>query len=459
MTRLSLAAPEAQARLAAFIAGAAGGPARITAARPLAGGAIQENWLVTAEIGGKPEELVLRTDAPSRLAVSHGRAQEFALLGAARRVGVTVPEPLWLCRDPAVLGRDFYLMRRIAGVAQGHRVVKDKSLGGDRAKLAERLGAELARIHSIKPGAPGLEFLSRPEGSPALAAIAGYRAHLDRWEKGHPVLEWGLRRLELAAPAAGEIVLTHQDFRTGNYMIDGTGLTGILDWEFAAWGDPMTDIAWFCARCWRFGAEALEAGGIAPRSDFYRGYEQASGRRIDAGAVHVWEAMAHIRWAVIALQQAERHISGGERSLELALTGRLLPELELAAIDLLAPGPWPPPAPLPAAVFADPAGEALLAEARRVMLEELLPLLPQDRQYEARMAANAMAISARELAALRPALPDRKPFARAIRAGRHDDDAGLRDRLAADVLARLAISNPKALPVSPFPVPGAKGRT
>ncbi len=319
MSRLTLGNPEAQARLAGFIAGAAGGPARILEALPLKGGAIQENWLVTAEIGGEVRDMVLRTDAPTGLAVSHGRAQEFAILRAAHTAGVCVPEPLWLCRDPAVLGRDFYLMRRIAGVAQGHRVVKDKSLGGDRTKLAERLGAELARIHAIRPGAPGLEFLSLPQGNPALAAIAGLRAHLDRWERGHPVLEWGLRRLELSARDVSDIVLIHQDFRTGNYMIDAAGLTGILDWEFAAWGDPMTDIGWFCARCWRFGAEELEAGGIAPRAPFYRGYEQASGRRIDAAAVHFWEAMAHIRWAVIALQQAHRHIAGGERSLELAL--------------------------------------------------------------------------------------------------------------------------------------------
>ena len=35
----------------------------------------------------------------------------------------------------------------------------------------------------------------------------------------------------------------------------------------------------------------------------------------------------------------------------------------------------------------------LLAEARRVMLEDLLPLLPADRHYDARMTANAMAIA------------------------------------------------------------------
>jgi hypothetical protein len=38
--------------------------------------------------------------------------------------------------------------------------------------------------------------------------------------------------------------------------------------------------------------------------------------------------MAMLRWSVIALQQAQRHLSGEESSLELALTGRMLPEME-----------------------------------------------------------------------------------------------------------------------------------
>ena len=42
--------------------------------------------------------------------------------------------------------------------------------------------------------------------------------------------------------------------------------------------------------------------------------------------------MAAVRWAVIALQQGERHLSGGEESLELALTGLRAPEMELDAL-------------------------------------------------------------------------------------------------------------------------------
>jgi aminoglycoside phosphotransferase (APT) family kinase protein len=446
MPKAQLQDPTVRDRLAAFIAAASGQTVGALEASPLAGGAIQENWLVDVVLAGRREQLVLRTDAPSRVPMSHGRAQEFALLCAAHAAGVTVPEPLWLCRDPAVLGQDFYLMRRIAGVAQGIRIVKDLKLGGDRKNLAVRLGNELARIHTVRPGATGLQFLALPRSSPALDEIARLRADLDRRDNGHPVLEWGLRWLERTAPSTAEIVLVHHDFRSGNYMVDENGLTGILDWEFAAWGDPMTDIGWFCAKCWRYGADALEAGGIAPRADFYRGYEAASGRRIHAEVVRYWEVMAHLRWAVIALQQMDRHVSGGEQSLELALTGRVLPELERTIIELIEPGPWPAPAAVGAGAAEQPPASILLAEARRVLLEGLLPALPEERRLEARMIANAMAIGGRESAAFRPASADSRALSAAIRAGGHDVDRGLRDRLAAEVLARLAISNPKALP-------------
>ena len=61
-----------------------------------------------------------------------------------------------------------------------------------------------------------------------------------------------------------DITLIHRDYRTGNYLVDEGRLAGVLDWEFAGWGDPREDIGWFTARCWRFGGVEREAGGIAP---------------------------------------------------------------------------------------------------------------------------------------------------------------------------------------------------
>ena len=50
---------------------------------------------------------------------------------------------------------------------------------------------------------------------------------------------------------------------------------------------------------------------------------------VDPGRVAYWETAAYLRWAAIAVEQGLRHSSGAERSLELALTGRMLPEIEM----------------------------------------------------------------------------------------------------------------------------------
>lgn len=337
---------ERKAALEGFLATAAGAEAvEIAGARPLTDGAIQENWLLDLQVRGGQFtgalEAVLRTDAASSVAVSRSRAEEFAVLSVAHRAGVTVPEPLWLCEDPAVLGKAFYVMRRVAGTAAPHRLMKDPALGGDRDQLATRLGRELALIHSVTPPQPELAFLGEPPADPARAAIARYRGYLDDLGGGFLALEWGLRWCELHAPPPQGPVLLHQDFRTGNYMVDRQGLTGILDWEFCDWGDPMSDIGWFCAACWRYTRAELEAGGIAPREPFYQGYESVAGRSIDREAVAFWEVMAHLRWAVIALQQGERTLGGGEDSLELALTGRLYPPgLEAEILRQTPPERW-----------------------------------------------------------------------------------------------------------------------
>ena len=311
----------------------------VVSAKLLSGGAVQENWMLELELvgGSQPGRLdcVLRCDSPTAgVAISHGRAQEFALLKTVFDAGVTVPEPLWLCDDPQVIGRPFFMMRRIGGTAAGHLLAKDGRYGGDRVQLAERLGRELARIHSVRPPVAALDFLPWYEDAPALHSVKLHRAFLDAHHTAYPALEWGLRWLERHAPARDQIALSHRDFRTGNYMVDEHGLTGILDWEFAGWSDPLEDIGWFCAKCWRFGNLAAEAGGVGAREDFYRGYEAESGRAIDRGQVRYWEVMAHMNWAIIAIQQAERYCSGRENSLLLALTGHIVPELEWEILNM-----------------------------------------------------------------------------------------------------------------------------
>ena len=313
--------------VADFIARAAGAQrATVTVLNRLGGGAIQENWAIDVEIADGPQagvyEAVLRSDAVSVIAESWPRAQEFALIAAAHAAGVTVPQPLWLEPSGSVTGRPFYVMRRAKGMAQGRRLLR--SLEGEAGDaLAQRLGAELARLHRIAPAtAPEtLAFLPKVGGDLITRRAAHYRQSLDALPEPQPVLEWAINRMEDLAPKIDTIALCHRDFRTGNYMAENGELTAILDFEFSGWSDPYEDLGWFCARCWRFGAVDREAGGIGSREAFYAGYETGTGRPVDDPRVRYWEAIAPIRWAIIALQQGERHASGQEPSLDLALTG------------------------------------------------------------------------------------------------------------------------------------------
>jgi hypothetical protein len=120
-----------------------------------------------------------------------------------------------------------------------------------------------------------------------------------------------------------------------------------------------------------------------------------------------------------------------------------------------------------------PTAAELLVEARRTLLDDLLGLLPAERRYDGLMVANAMAIAVREFKAYEGLISfktqglaglsgDRRSSVGSttqdlerrlvadIRAGVFDAPGERRDAVRAylrsDVLARLAISNPKALP-------------
>ena len=310
---------------------------RVTRYERLGGGAIQENAALDVDVeDGRwrgRHAFVLRRDAPSTVAASLTRAQEFAVLRVAHAAGVKTPAPLFLCRDPTLVGGEFFVMQRLPGIAAGHRLTREPALVPDADALVHELGANLARLHAIRP--PQADLEAPPTAvNPALAAIETYRGYLDRLDDAYPALEWALRWCEQHAPPKFDVTLIHRDYRTGNYLVADGRLVAVLDWEFAGWGDPREDLGWFTARCWRFAGSEREAGGIAGLEPFLRGYASVAGDAPTRAELDYWQVMAHIRWAIIALQQAQRHLSGQEPSLELALTGRIVAELEWEILNL-----------------------------------------------------------------------------------------------------------------------------
>ena len=216
------------------------------------------------------------------------------------------------------------------------RLARDPALPAYGDALARRLGEELARIHAIRPPEPDLESaLPIPADHGAGAEVARMRHALDGATEARPALEFILRWLDRHRPEVAPVALVHGDFRTGNYLVADGRLSAILDWEFAHWGDPDEDIGWFTARCWRFGNDDLEAGGIGALDAFLAGYEAIAGRTVDRAALRYWHIMALAKWATIAVLQGDRYRKGGEDSIEAALTGLMAPELELEALDAI----------------------------------------------------------------------------------------------------------------------------
>src|SRR3954447_227954 len=146
-------------RLACFLSQASGArQVGISQPELLAGGAIQENWGFEAEFAdgvcAGEHALVLRTDPATGVPSSLGRIEEFAVQRAAFASGVTVAEPLWACADPDVIGKPFFVMRRVSGSAQGRQITTDRAWDPHPPALAARLGAELALIQTLRPPRP-----------------------------------------------------------------------------------------------------------------------------------------------------------------------------------------------------------------------------------------------------------------------------------------------------------------
>ncbi len=309
------------------------GKNQISGLKMLAGGASKEAWAFDLENATAKLELILRRAGGGAMNADQiSLFEEFKVLEAARNAGVTVAKPVAYLAD--VSEKEAFISERLKGEAVGRRVVSRPELAEARASLPNRLAEELAKIHSIN--LEKLDFLpGTRDFTAATYLVSRLRSELAATLEPHPVIELALLWLERNIPAQSDVLVLHGDFRIGNLMISETALVGVLDWEFAHVGDPAEDLAWLLVRAWRFGHDALRLGGIGEVSAFLEHYNALTNRNISLEQLFYWEVMGNVKWAVGALTQARRHLDGHERSVELAVLGRLCAEMELELLHLL----------------------------------------------------------------------------------------------------------------------------
>ncbi|MFG2001945.1 phosphotransferase family protein [Spirillospora sp. NPDC048911] len=271
---------------------------------------------------GEVRPLILRLATQGAMA-GGPLAQEAVLMRAAGAAGVPSPEVIAAGDE---LGAEFVVMERVEGETIPRRILRDPALADVRPLLAGQCGEVLAAIHRIPvAGVPQLEHADQLEA---------WRSVLDGIGEPHPALEFALGWLARNRPPAHRTVVVHGDFRNGNLIVGPDGIRAVLDWELAHLGDPLEDLGWLCVKAWRFGAEP-PVGGFGSYDQLIEAYEKAGGAEVDRVALRWWEMFGVARWAIICVMQARRHLTGGERSVELAALGRRVAENEWDLLRML----------------------------------------------------------------------------------------------------------------------------
>ena len=301
--------------------------AEIRDLRRLSGGASRQTWSFD-RVGdeGPAQPLILQQERPGALPVGGGMATEVAVLQAAARAGVLVPTVVADATSDGSLGAPGMIVERLPGEAIPRRILRDDDFAEARRSLVGQCGAALAAVHRIPPTeVPPLTDVDQLEF---------YRGVMDALREPHPTLELGFAWLEQHRPPGVAPAVVHGDFRLGNLLVGPAGLVAALDWELVHLGDPMEDLAWLAVRAWRFGAAGAVAG-LGSRDELAAAYEAAGGAPVDLDAMRWWEILGTVKWGVICMMQTSSHLSGANRSVELAAIGRRTCEAEYDLMLLL----------------------------------------------------------------------------------------------------------------------------
>ena len=223
---------------------------------------------------GRTERLIVRRHGARDLKRNPDiAAHEFRLLELLKSAGIAAPTPRYLDAG----GEVFSVPCLVVDYVEGEREPKP----ADETEFVGRLATVLAEIHRVDYGE--VSFLRKRVDIGA--EIPGRRpAEPAEAPRIRDVLESAL-----PLPRRNRSVLLHGDFWPGNTLWKDGRLVAVIDWEDAAIGDPLADVA--NARLellWAVGIDAMEA--------FTRRYASIA-TAVDFTDLPYWDLWADLRLA------------------------------------------------------------------------------------------------------------------------------------------------------------------
>ena len=247
----------------------------------------------------------------------------------AARSAVPVPPLRAYEADPAPLGSEFIVMRRVDGLVPPDIPPYSFGVGWiaeatpeERARLQDGVVRVLADLHAIPDAPAAFPWLAVDDGRSALRVhVDAQRAYADWVLDGRdgPLIAAGFAWLEAHWPAdEGATVLSWGDARIGNVIFSDFTPVAVLDWEMASLGPREVDLGWtiYLHRFFDDLAVQFDLPGLPDflrREDVAHSYETLTGhapRDLDW-----YTAYAAVRHAIIMTRIGLRSIHFGEAEL------------------------------------------------------------------------------------------------------------------------------------------------
>jgi aminoglycoside phosphotransferase (APT) family kinase protein len=281
---------------------------RLLRAWQLKGGvSAQVTALEIARPSGQTHKMIVRQHgAVDRQQNPQIAADEFKLLQITRAAGLPTPAPYYVDASGDIFPEPYIVIEYIEGSTE--------FAPADQGDLISQLASQLVKIHGVDCLNHDLTFLPQKEKSCA-EKVSARPIHTD------DSLDEGRVRDMLEAVWPGSQhnapVLLHGDFWPGNILWKDGRLVAVIDWEDAALGDPLADLANSRLEIlWAFGVEAMD--------HFTQHYQSIT--TIDFTNLPIWDLFAALRpafkigeWAAdtIAEQRMrERHRLFVEQAFE-----------------------------------------------------------------------------------------------------------------------------------------------
>ena len=205
--------------------------------------------LVSRSAGAeRSDDLVVRLRPPEPgLLEPYDLKRQFEVLRGLEGTAVRAPQALWLEPTGRVLGRPFFVMRRLDGeVFERNPIPAEmEAEPGRLRRMCESMVDQFAAVHLVDLKETGLDALADGRGY-VDRELDHWASEIQRVQRGPlPALERLLVELRRQQPEpCPRVTLVHGDPKPGNVAFVGDAVSAVFDWELATLGDPLTDVGY-----------------------------------------------------------------------------------------------------------------------------------------------------------------------------------------------------------------------